>query len=90
MRSGNNKGYSLLALFLITGAVLGGILGEFIASSTLLNGMAPYLVKNYSIIDVPPVGINLNVIKLVIGFSLQPNLMSILGVIAAIVLFRRF
>jgi len=90
LRSGNSKGYSLLALFLITGAVLGGIFGEFIASSTTLAGVAPYLVKNYPIIDVPPVVINLYVIKLIIGFSLQPNLMSILGVIAAIALFRRF
>lgn len=90
MRSGKSKGYGLLALFLITGAVLGGIFGEFIADSTTLAGMAPYLVKNYQIIDVPPVVINLYVVKFIAGFTLQPNLMSILGVIAAIFLFQRF
>ncbi|MEG6584542.1 DUF4321 domain-containing protein [Dendrosporobacter sp. 1207_IL3150] len=90
MPSGKNKGYGLLALFLITGAILGGILGEFITNSTDLAGLAPYLVKNYPIIDLPPVIINLYVIKFIVGFALHPNLMSILGIIAAIFLFRRF
>nr|WP_092068729.1 DUF4321 domain-containing protein [Dendrosporobacter quercicolus]NSL47205.1 DUF4321 domain-containing protein [Dendrosporobacter quercicolus DSM 1736]SDL80451.1 protein of unknown function [Dendrosporobacter quercicolus] len=89
MRSGKSKGYGLLALFLITGAVIGGILGEFVAGSAALTGMAPYLVKNYQIIDVPPVAINLYVVKFIAGFSLQPNIMSIIGVIAAIFLFQR-
>ncbi|HML89197.1 MAG TPA: DUF4321 domain-containing protein [Methylomusa anaerophila] len=80
----------MMALFLITGAVLGGILGEFAANSSFLTGVAPYLVKQFPIFDLPPVTVNLYVIKFVLGFALYPNLMSILGIIAAIVLFRRF
>jgi len=90
MRGGSNKGFGMLALFVITGAVLGGIIGEIIADSTLLTGVAPYLVKQFLIFDLPPVTINLYVIKLVIGFALYPNLISILGIIAAVALFRRF
>lgn len=90
MRGGSTKGFAMLALFLITGAVLGGILGELIASSSALSGIAPYLVKTYTILDVPPIAINLYVIKLVIGFALHPNLISVLGIVVAIVLFRRF
>jgi len=90
VRGGKSKGYGLLALFLITGAVLGGIFGEIIASSTTLAGLAPYLIKNYLIFDLPPVTINLYVVRFILGFSLQPNLMSILGIVTAILLFRRF
>ena len=84
------KGMGMMALFLITGAVVGGILGELAASSSLLSGVAPYLIKPFPVFDLPPVTINLYVIKQVIGFALYPNFMSILGIIAAIMLFRRF
>lgn len=90
MRGSSGRGVGILILFLITGAILGGLLGELIAGSTALSGLAPYLIKTFSILDVPPVVINLYVIKLVVGFALNPNLISILGVIVAIVLFRRF
>ncbi|WP_312198501.1 DUF4321 domain-containing protein [Anaerospora hongkongensis] len=90
MRGGSNKGFGMLALFLITGAVLGGIIGEIIADSTLLAGVTPYLVKQFLIFDLPPVSINLYVIKFVIGFALYPNLISLLGMVAAAALFRRF
>jgi hypothetical protein len=80
----------MMFLFLITGAIVGGILGELAASSSLLSGVAPYLIKPFPVFDLPPVAINLYVIKLVIGFALYPNLMSVLGIIAAILLFRRF
>ncbi|WP_371371535.1 DUF4321 domain-containing protein [Sporomusa aerivorans] len=88
--SSSGKSMGMMALFLITGAVVGGILGELAASSSLLSGVAPYLIKPFPVFDVPPVAINLYVIKLVIGFALYPNLMSILGIIAAVLLFRRF
>ena len=80
----------MMVLFLITGAVLGGIIGEIIADSTLLAGVTPYLVKQFLIFDLPPVTINLYVIKFVIGFALYPNLISLLGMVAAAALFRRF
>ncbi|WP_425060617.1 hypothetical protein SCACP_13520 [Sporomusa carbonis] len=88
--SSAGKSMGMMALFLITGAVVGGILGELAAGSSLLAGVAPYLVKPFPVFDLPPVAINLYVIKLVVGFALYPNLMSIFGIIAAIILFRRF
>lgn len=90
MKGSNNKGFGMLALFLVTGAVLGGIIGELIASSSMLSGIAPYLVKQFLIFDLPPVSINLYVVKLIVGFALYPNLISILGIIVAVILFRRF
>ncbi len=90
MRGTANKGFGMFLLFMVTGAVLGGILGEIIASSGLLTGLTPYLVKTVSIVDMAPTTINLYVVKLVIGISIYPNIVSILGIIAAILLFRRF
>jgi hypothetical protein len=76
-------------LFIIVGAVLGGILGEVITGWSL-GGITPLLVKTFPVFDVPPVTINLFVIKFVVGFSLHPNLIGILGVVVAAFLFRRF
>lgn len=89
MRGFKNKGYGMLLLFLITGAVFGGIIGEFISHADSLGGLSPYLVKTFLVLDVPPVSINLYVVRFMVGFALQPNLISILGMIAAILLFRR-
>ncbi|MBP2644683.1 MAG: hypothetical protein H6Q75_123 [Firmicutes bacterium] len=78
----------MLILFLLTGAILGGILGEVVADS-YLGGFAQYLIKTVPIFDLPPVTINLFVVKFIIGFSLHPSLISILGVILAFWLFNR-
>lgn len=87
---GTTRGYGILILFVITGAVLGGIIGEVIRDVPAFSGIAPYLVQTYPIIDLSPVLINLYVIKISFGFALQPNIISILGVIMAAFLFKRF
>lgn len=89
MKGGNSGSFGMLALFLILGAVLGGILGELI-SGWSLGGITPFLVKTFPIFDLPPITINLYIIKLIVGLSLHPNLISILGVVAAYFVFRRF
>jgi hypothetical protein len=89
LRGNATRGYGVLILFVITGAVLGGILGEIILDIPALSSVAPYLVHQYAILDLSPVMINLYVIKLSFGFALHPNLISILGVVLAIFLFKR-
>lgn len=90
LRGGHNQNIGMFILFLVTGAIIGGILGELIGSSTLLVGIAPYLVKTYPILDVPPMTLNLYVIRFVVGFAFYPNLVSILGIVIAALLYRRF
>lgn len=89
MRGNATRGYGVLILFVITGAILGGILGEIIMDISALSGIAPYLVQQYAILDLSPVMVNLYVIKLSFGFALHPNLISVLGVVLAIFLFKR-
>lgn len=81
--------YGILILFVMTGAVLGGILGEIIRDVSFLSGIAPYLVQTYPILDLSPVAVNLYIVQFSFGFALHPNVISILGVILAIFLFKR-
>lgn len=85
----NNRGFGVLVILLIAGAIFGGILGELIATSPALGGIAPYLVKTYPVLDIPPMTINLYVIRFTVGLALFPNFVSVLGMIAAIILFQR-
>lgn len=89
MRNGAGKSLGLIALFLVLGAIIGGIIGELIAGFPL-GGVTPFLVKTYPIFDLAPVTINLYVVKFVVGLSFHPNLISLLGMIGAYFLVRRF
>lgn len=80
----------MVVIFFIAGAVIGGLLGELLNGVQALASITPYLVKTFTIFDIPPVTINLYIIQLVIGLSLHPNLISVLGAILAIYLLRRF
>ncbi|WP_033368243.1 DUF4321 domain-containing protein [Propionispira raffinosivorans] len=87
---GSTKSVGICVLFVVIGAVLGGILGELMKEITALNGIVPYLVQTYSILDLSPVHINLYVIQLSFGLVFAPNLMSIFGVLLAVFLFRKY
>jgi hypothetical protein len=84
------RSYGTCILFVIVGAVLGGILGEIMKNIEALSGLVPYLVQTYPVFDMAPASINLYVIKLQMGVAFAPNLMSILGIILAIVLFKKY
>ncbi len=89
MRNGAGKSLGLIALFLVLGAIIGGIIGELIAGFPL-GGVTPFLVKTYPIFDLAPVTVNLYVAKFVVELSFHPNLVSLLGMIGAYFLVRRF
>lgn len=89
MKNGAGKSLGLIALFLVLGAIIGGIIGELIAGFPL-GGITPFLVKTYPIFDLAPVTVNLYVAKFVVGLSFHPNLVSLLGMIGAYFLVRRF
>ena len=55
-----------------------------------LAGVMPFLVTTSPVFDMAPVTINLYVVKLTVGLAFMPNLMSMLGIILAIVLYRRY
>lgn len=84
------KDAGMMVLFFIVGAVIGGLLGELLSGIQALSSITPYLVKTFTIFDIPPITINLYIVQLVAGLSLHPNLISVIGALLAIYLLRRF
>lgn len=80
MKSSRNT-LSLL-LVLLVGLVLGGILGE------LLRDVVPILAYGKSI-GFQPVTIDLSVIRLTLGLTMQVNLAAIIGIMGAIFIFKK-
>ena len=64
--------------------------GAPIKMSEMLSGVVPYLVTSYPVFDMTPVTVNLYVLRFTLGLAFAPNLMSILGIVLAIVLFRKY
>ena len=83
-------GYGMAILFVVIGAISGGILGQLLTGVDALQGVMPYLVNTFPIFDTSAFTINLYVLQLTIGLAFAPNLMSILGIVIALVLFRRY
>ena len=83
-----SKSYGTLVLYVVIGAILGGLLGELLSGVDALSSLMPYLKNPYPIINVVPSVIDIYVISLTVGFSFSPNLMSIIGVVIAVWIFR--
>lgn len=84
------RGYGFCILFVIIGAILGGLLGELLRDVDVLSGVMPYLARTFPVFDIAPFTVNLYVIQFTMGLSFAPNFMSILGIVLALFLFRRY
>ena len=87
-RFGSSNG--LCVLYVVVGAILGGLLGELMKMSEMLSGVVPYLVTSYPVFDMAPVTLNLYVFRLTLGLAFEPNLMSLLGVVLAVYIFKKY
>ncbi|MCQ1528477.1 DUF4321 domain-containing protein [Lutispora saccharofermentans] len=81
MRNTERNGWILL-LILICGIVVGGFIGE------MLGNYIPILKYGYNL-GVSPHTYDLRVIKLTFGLTFNINMFSILGIIIAILVFRK-
>ena len=85
-----SKGWFVFFLFMATGAIVGGLLGDAMLSSQAFGSGTSFLVQKYQVLNIPPVVIDFYVMKITLGFSFTPNLVSIVGMIIALFLFNRF
>lgn len=83
-------GYGMAILFVVIGAILGGILGQLLTGVEAVSSFMPYLVNTFPVFDTQAFTINLYVIQLTLGLAFAPNLMSILGIVLALIIFRRY
>ena len=60
------RGYGLCILFVVVGAILGGILGELLRGVEALQGIIPYLVQTYPVLELQPAILNLYVINSIV------------------------
>lgn len=88
MKSAGYKSIPVLLLFLIVGGILGGIIGEVLSGLSFGSIMLD-LVRHYEIFNIHNVTLNLYVMELTLGIHFAPNLLSIIGILVAVFIYRR-
>jgi len=73
----------LLLVLVLIGALLGSIVGEALTKSV------PLLARGVSIGVEPPVTLDLFILKLTFGVKMKLNVASAVGILLALLLFRR-
>lgn len=73
----------VLFLLLITGIVIGGIIGD------LLSDQIPILAYNYAIGLKSPIHLDLRVIDLTFGLALDISIASVIGLIISVFIYRK-
>ena len=84
-----SKGWFVMFLVLATGAIVGGLLGDVLLTSQALGSGTSFLVQKYQVLNIPPAVIDFYVMKITVGFAFTPNLVAILGMVVALLLFNR-
>ena len=81
-------GVGLFILFLVVGGIFGGILGEVLSQASF-SSILPMLSQHYEIFNIQNVDLNLYVLELKFGIRFAPNLLSLIGILIAVLIFRR-
>lgn len=84
-----SKGFLPLLLFLAAGALIGGILGQLLEGANFVSLM-PYLTRTFEIFDLKDIILNLGILQLHFGIRFAPNLISIIGILIAFWLYKKF
>lgn len=87
MRGGVKEGRGLIWLFILIGAVCGSLIGDIIGNNVRsLN----FLNTSYSIGTASPLTLNLKFMVLTLGINFNVNIMTVIGIILAIILYRKY
>ena len=82
------KNIGLLFLFIIIGALLGGVLGEILKAISPEGPLKNIFSQGFHIGLTPPITFDLRIISFTIGFSLRANLLTLLGTILGIYIYK--
>lgn len=85
MRS-TNKGAGFLVFVLLLGGISGRIIGDLLGSNIK---SLHFLTNVYSIGTSNPITLDLKIVSLSFGLNFNVNLMAIIGIIVAIILYRK-
>ena len=78
----------LLLVFLLIGGLLGGILGEILRVMAPQGTIQTIFATNFTLGISPPLTIDLVLLKITLGFSFKISLLSILGMLLGIYLYK--
>lgn len=78
----------VLLMFVLIGGLLGGILGEILHVMAPQGTIQNIFATHYSPGINPPLTIDLVLIKVVFGFNIKVNILSILGMFIGIYLYK--
>jgi hypothetical protein len=84
---GTAKGGGYLIFILFLGGITGSFIGDLLGNSFHI---LSFLKNMYTIGTPKPLTLDLKLVNLVLGFNFNLNLMSILGIIVAIIIYRKF
>lgn len=79
----------LLLMFILFGGLLGGILGEILRVMAPAGTVQNIFATAFTPGLMPPLTIDLVLIKVAFGFSLKINLLSIIGIFLGIYLYKQ-
>ena len=69
--------------------LIGGILGQLLEGANFV-GLMPYLTRTFEIFDLKDITLNLGILQLHFGIRFAPNLISIIGILIAFWLYKKF
>ena len=85
MATKSERNFWILVLFILSGLVIGGLLGELAGNIEFLW----WLGYGESFGLSSPIVLNLNVLQITFGLTFKINIASILGVIIAVIVYRK-
>ena len=83
---GSEKSIGFLIFVILLGAICGSLIGDLLGAN--INALK-FLKNIYTIGTSKPLTLDLKVLSLSFGINFNINLMSILGIILAIILYRK-
>jgi len=85
-----SKDFIVLMIIIAAGALLGAVIGEAIGAAVRHDSLIYQMfVKGVSVGLQPPVTLSLVILTLTFGFTLKLNLSAVVGIVLALVLFRK-
>jgi hypothetical protein len=83
---GSEKSIGFLIFVILLGAICGSLIGDLLGANI---NVLKFLRNIYTIGTSKPLTLDLKVLSLSFGINFNINLMSILGIILAIILYRK-
>ncbi len=75
----------IFLIFLFSGIIIGGLLGELASTVPYLSWLA--YGKSFGLTD--PLVLDINILKITFSFLVQLNVASIIGIVIAVLIYRK-